>query len=208
MSPSGLGLDETLERIERELEAFRASLPRVPPGLPRDVSLLLEHIHEGLFDPGLSIASARRACGLRSNNVSGRFRRSLGIAPRQYLERLRIYAASYLLRLDGPPVYIVAAAVGYEHAETFARAFSRTTGMTATELQSRAATGAPPEFMGRDEGARESLKREHQTAQVVCRLESRRRVREHRRRDCPTTLWKGDWDVDESDRSGKDGQRR
>jgi AraC-like DNA-binding protein len=147
MSPSGLTLDETLERIERELESFRASLPPVPPDLPRDVSLLVVHIHECLFDPKLSIASARDACKLRNNNVSGRFRRNLGSAPKQYIERLRMEAAGRLLRLDDVPVYLVAGAVGYEHTEVFARAFSRSTGMTPTAFRGRGAargTRNPP----------------------------------------------------------------
>lgn len=137
MSPSGLSLEETLQRIDQELESFRASLPPPPPGLPGDVSSLLMHIHERLFDPELSIAAARKTCGLRNNNVSGRFRRRLGIAPKQYVERLRMEAAERLLRLDDLPAYLVAGAIGYEHSETFARAFSRSTGMTPTAFRNR-----------------------------------------------------------------------
>jgi AraC-like DNA-binding protein len=128
-------IDQILELVAEELGTFRASIPPAPPHVPADISRLLRHIQNRLFDRGLSVASARLACDLRNHNVSGRFRRIVGTAPRQYIEGLRMEAARRLLKLGSVPVYLGAAAVGYEHAEVFNRAFRRSTGMTPSQFR-------------------------------------------------------------------------
>ena len=49
----------------------------------------------------------------------------MGRGIREYIETLRLYAASRLLRDRRFEIYLIAMAVGYEHQETFCRAFRR-----------------------------------------------------------------------------------
>ena len=125
------------EKIRRELEVWR---PRMPPGedagfAPRDADIL-DDIHSHLFDPDLNVAAVRRRCDLRDNNASTRFRETVGLGIRDYIEKARIEAASHLLGSTEAEVYLVAEAVGYEHPETFCRAFQRQLGMTPSEYRS------------------------------------------------------------------------
>lgn len=114
------------ERIAAALEAFRSeNRPRKPDGLPRDVSEVLDYVHDHLFDPELNVTTVRAGCRLRDNNISTRFRLVLGCGIREHIEDLRLRAADRLLRETDLEVYLVAMAVGYDHQETFCRAFQR-----------------------------------------------------------------------------------
>lgn len=123
-------------RIGKELEAWK---PRIAP--PRDGGfssrnvLVLEDIHTHLFDPDLNVAAVRRRCDLRDNNASTRFREAVGLGIRDYIEKARIEAARHLLAATGAEVYLVAEGVGYDHPETFCRAFQRQLGMTPSEYR-------------------------------------------------------------------------
>ena len=131
-------LQEKYHRIAAGLEQFRQT--RLPvSGLPRDVEEVLRSIHGALFDPGLSVSSIKIQCGIRNNNFSTRFRRLLGVGIREYIEELRMQAADRLLRDHGLEVYLVASAVGYDHQETFHRAFLRRFGRTPSEHRLRSA---------------------------------------------------------------------
>lgn len=114
------------ELIAATLEAFRgANRPRKPDGLPRDVGDVLDYVHDHLFDPDLNVNTVRAGCRLRDNNISTRFRMALGRGIREHIEDLRMRAADQLLRDTDLEVYLVAMAVGYDHQETFCRAFHR-----------------------------------------------------------------------------------
>lgn len=114
------------ERIATILEAFRSENRTVKPGgLPRDVGDVLAYIHDHLFDPDLNVNTVRAGCRLRDNNISTRFRMVLGRGIREHIEDLRMRAADQLLRETDLEVYLVAMAVGYDHQETFCRAFHR-----------------------------------------------------------------------------------
>ncbi len=117
---------EKYEQIAAALEAFRRENgPEQPDALPRDVREVLEYVHGHLFDPALNVTTVRAGCRLRDNNISTRFRMILGRGIREHIEHLRMLAAERLLRESDLEVYLVAMAVGYEHQETFCRAFHR-----------------------------------------------------------------------------------
>lgn len=99
---------------------------------------VLGDIYAHLFDSALTVEAVKRRCGVRNNNVSTQFRRAFGMGPRDYIEALRVDAACRLIR-DCPEIeiYLIAMAVGYEHPETFGRAFSRQTGLTPSEYRAR-----------------------------------------------------------------------
>jgi transcriptional regulator GlxA family with amidase domain len=131
------------ELIDHELDRFRDEVQPDLASLPREIAEILRFVHNHLFDSGLNVAAARRSCGLRNNNVSTAFRLTVGMGLREYIETLRLQAAERLLRDGGLEVYLVAMAVGYDHQETFCRAFQRQLRQTPSEhrLAARSAAG-------------------------------------------------------------------
>jgi transcriptional regulator GlxA family with amidase domain len=117
-------LAEKHEEMRRELEFFLQELPHVSR-LPRDVAAVLEFIHAHLFESSLNVNTVKHGCRIKNNNISTRFRIGLGLGIREYIETLRLYAALRLLQDRRFEIYLIAVAVGYEHQETFCRAFRR-----------------------------------------------------------------------------------
>ena len=117
-------LTEKQDRMRRELDSLRQELPQAAC-LPRDVAAVLEFIHSHIFESSLNVNAVKQGCRIKNNNISTRFRIVLGVGIREYIETLRLYAASRLLQGQRFEVYLIAMAVGYEHQETFCRAFRR-----------------------------------------------------------------------------------
>src|ERR1043165_6002346 len=117
-------LTEKQSHMRRELDYLLQELPQAAC-LPRDVAAVLEFIHAHVFEPSLSVKTVKQGCRITNNNISTRFRIGLGLGIREYIETLRLYAASRLLQGQRFEVYLIAMAVGYEHQETFCRAFRR-----------------------------------------------------------------------------------
>jgi AraC-like DNA-binding protein len=118
-------LNEKHDQMREELSSFLRGLPRQAAPLPRDVAAVLEFIHAHSFESSLNVNMVKHGCRIRNNNISSRFRIVLGLGIREYIETLRLYAASRLLQGQRFEVYLIAMAVGYEHQETFCRAFRR-----------------------------------------------------------------------------------
>lgn len=119
-----IGWSEKHDQMRRELDFFLQELPQAAC-LPRDVAAVLEYIHTHVFESSLNVNTVKNCCRIRNNNISTRFRIVLGLGIREYIETLRLYAASRLLQGQRFEVYLIAMAVGYEHQETFCRAFRR-----------------------------------------------------------------------------------
>jgi transcriptional regulator GlxA family with amidase domain len=132
-----LFLRDQRDRIAAALLRFQARIPPSPPEVPAEVARAVADIHRHLFDPALDVTAVRQRCGLRNNNVSTRFRTALGEGIREYIERLRLEAASELLAAGNLEIFLVALAVGYHHQETFSRAFQRHFGCAPSELAGR-----------------------------------------------------------------------
>jgi AraC-like DNA-binding protein len=113
------------QKIEIELQRFLSENHPAHHRLPLQLARVVLYVHEHLFEPDLNVNSIKVNCRLRDNNVTMRFRCSLGTGLREYIERLRLEAADRLLRTGSYPVYLVAMSVGYNHQETFCRAFLR-----------------------------------------------------------------------------------
>lgn len=128
-------LVEKQERIARELERFQAEARPETHAFAREVADVLQSIHDNLFDPRLNVTSVKAWCAIRNNNISSRFRWAVGLGIREYIERLRLEAAAQLLRKGDLEVYLVAMAVGYDHQETFCRAFQRRLGLPPSEYR-------------------------------------------------------------------------
>ncbi|NJL29979.1 MAG: helix-turn-helix transcriptional regulator [Thermoanaerobaculia bacterium] len=119
--------------VSLELERFRSERRPVLGELPADVAGAVRAIHENVFDSQLNVKTLKRRQSIRNNNFSTHFRRIVGIGLRDYIEALRLEAAERLLRNPELEIYLVAMAVGYEHPETFCRAFCRRLGVTPQE---------------------------------------------------------------------------
>lgn len=108
-----------------ELSRFRHELKAVKKQQPLHIQRAFTYIHDHVFEPGLNVGRVRAHCNLGNNNVSALFRQTTGMGLREYIEDLRLRAACRLLRLEELEIYMIADAVGYEHQETFFRAFRR-----------------------------------------------------------------------------------
>jgi len=119
-----VGWTEKNDQIRRELDFVLQELPQASC-LQRDVAAVLEFIHTHLFESSLNVNTVKLGCRIKNNNISTRFRIGLGLGIREYIEKLRLYAALRLLQDRRFEIYLIAMAVGYEHQETFCRAFRR-----------------------------------------------------------------------------------
>lgn len=126
-------LIEKQERIDGVLAGFHEEIPPPPETLPWKMREILVCVHRHLFDPDFNVAAVRRRCRLRNNNVSTRFRCAVGMGLRDYIEAGRVEAAKRLLRHRDLEIYLISMAVGYEHQETFCRAFQRQVGCVPSE---------------------------------------------------------------------------
>src|SRR5262245_16231760 len=86
--------------------------------LPREIREVLAYIHQHLFDAQLSVRALKSCCRIRDNNISSRFRYLMGMTIKQYVETLRMEAASRLLRAERIGIYDVSVAVGYYNLQT------------------------------------------------------------------------------------------
>ena len=118
------------------LGSFQAEIRPPPRDLPWEIRSMLAYIHEHLLSLDLNVAAVRKACRLANNNVSTRFRCAMGVGLRDYIEAGRMSAAKRLLRYEELEVYLIAMSVGYEHPETFCRAFRRHVGCTPSQWRS------------------------------------------------------------------------
>jgi len=107
------------------LEGFRLASRQDDRGFPREIRQVLTCIHENLFSPGLNVQQLKRHCQIRDNNVSSRFRRTVGQTIRDYIESLRMEAAGLLLRERQAGILDVAQSIGYDNPQTFYRAFGK-----------------------------------------------------------------------------------
>ena len=115
------------ERIDRDLERAPA---RVKP--------LLEEIRRRLFDPELTIARLKRACGVGDNSISTFFRRAVGVAPRRYVEECRLATAATLMQSPRLPVWQVGEMLGFRSSHSFARTVRRGLGHGPSALRMEA----------------------------------------------------------------------
>ncbi|MDF0730421.1 AraC family transcriptional regulator [Pseudomonas entomophila] len=129
------GSDFMLSRLVDLLlvEAMRAATTaEAPPGLLRGLgderlAPALRQVHAGIEQPW-SVERMAKAAALSRSAFFERFRRTLGVAPMEYLLAWRMERAKGLLREGGLSVAQVAERVGYGSASTFSVAFSRYVG--------------------------------------------------------------------------------
>jgi two-component system response regulator YesN len=133
--------------IESVLCSFLRDNPPPHQDLPREIQEVLTHIHQHLFDLQLNVRSLKSCCRIRDNNIASRFRYLVGTTIKQYVETLRMEAASHLLRRKEIGIFDIAVSVGYYNLQTFYRAFERRYGCTPAKYRRRllSATGHTPQ---------------------------------------------------------------
>ncbi len=114
--------------IQRELADFRQRIVLKDIAFPRDVQSVLRAVHEYCFDPRVNVSVLLDRCAIRGDRIYARFKYSLKMSIRQYLERQRMLAAMDLLGRDELDLAHIAFSVGYSNYETFSRAFRRHVG--------------------------------------------------------------------------------
>lgn len=82
-----------------------------------------------------------RELGMSPRNFIRRFKEATGLAPLDYLQRLRVRAARSLLEDDHTTVQEIGAAVGYEDSAFFRGLFKRHTGLTPADYRRRFGAG-------------------------------------------------------------------
>lgn len=129
------GRDLILERYVEILliEALRAvPAERTLPGLLRGladprIAAALRAMHAAV-DRAWTVPDLAREAGMSRSAFFGRFARTLGTRPMEYLAAWRMSLAKDLLRSGGHTLDEVAQKIGYSSASTFSTAFSRQVG--------------------------------------------------------------------------------
>src|SRR4030067_3152891 len=101
------------QTIEDMLDDFKNLLSSPLDFYPADVQKMLRHIHNHLFENSLTVKKVKKACRLTNNNVTTKFRHSVGVAPHEYIVTQRLEAAAVILYQKDIDVYLLADAVGY-----------------------------------------------------------------------------------------------
>jgi transcriptional regulator GlxA family with amidase domain len=91
-----------------------------------------------------------RELGMSPRNFIRRFKEATGLAPLEYLQRLRVGAARRLLEERHVTVQEVSAAVGYADVTFFRSVFKRFTGLAPAAYRRRFAGLTSPGAVSRD----------------------------------------------------------
>lgn len=148
------GMERLFSLLQEESTLGRPGSPLVVRGLLLQILGLLERFGAPLAEPAPSPGEARRLeeyirarlprgvtlgevaawAGYSPAYLSRRFPRLMGMPFKKYVDQMKAQAARGMLA-DGVSVAETAAALGYETASSFSRAFKRITGQTPTGCQ-------------------------------------------------------------------------
>lgn len=96
----------------------------------------LRHLGEDL-----SVERLAQRCNLSRRQLSRRFHETFGVAPAQYVERLRVDEARQRLSESRAPIERIAAALGFRSTDVFRRAFERQVGVAPAHYRARFGAG-------------------------------------------------------------------
>lgn len=109
----------------RFLTALLSDLEGPPPGVrAQSVEAALSHIHRN-FSSAINATQLADLAGQSREHFAREFKRQVGMAPAEYLERTRLGEAAALLTRGNLSVAEIAERVGYRQASVFTRAFKR-----------------------------------------------------------------------------------
>jgi len=101
-----------------------------------------ERLAQGGFSP--TVAELAALCGISTRNLHRQFLALTGKTVAAYIEAARIEEAKQLLANHAHPIKAVALVCGFAHANSFARAFRRSTGLSPQSYRQHAAATVPP----------------------------------------------------------------
>jgi AraC family transcriptional regulator len=119
-----------VDLIAVELERLIARPPGSATG--RLAGWQFRRIRERLAGPGPApgVAELAALCGISARHLHRQFLALTGATVADYIEAARIEQAKHLLATHDQPIRLVAQACGFAHANSFARAFRRSTGLS------------------------------------------------------------------------------
>lgn len=115
-----------------EMDAATGSQAQLHPA----VRVARAHLEANLAQ-ALTLAEVARVSGVSASHLSGLFAAQCGVGPMQYLQRLRLERACWLLSNPYLRIHEVAAASGYEDENYFTRLFHRRLGMTPGQWRAK-----------------------------------------------------------------------
>jgi len=130
-----------LEAIDRLIRTRRGSAPGTAGG--DKAAAAREFINRNLGRRVILADAARELC-VSPKHLSRVFKSRTGVGFSLYLQRERITEAKRLLRTGGHSVEEIAERLGYRHAESFTRAFTRLAGMPPGRFRKRTTGAAKP----------------------------------------------------------------
>ena len=99
---------------------------------------------EQRFTGSISIQELAEALSTSQPTLVRRFRKSLGVTPKSYVQQLRLRAATKMLEKSRRPIDRIAELVGFSDSRLFRTMFRQQTGMTATEWREAAQARRAP----------------------------------------------------------------
>lgn len=133
----------TLVRIEMHRVFDRAAEAEICSRLaPWQFRRIRERIENGAPPP--TVTELARICGISPRHLHRQFLALTGKTVSAYVEACRVEQAKKLLADQEFPVKQVAEKCGFNHPNSFARAFRRATGLSPSEYRQRSAFGADP----------------------------------------------------------------
>jgi AraC family mar-sox-rob regulon transcriptional activator len=119
-------VDTKDDLIRYELRRIQAGLAPADRSWPHDIQTLVHFIHANIFEDWINVSAVKAECGFKNNNVSSRFKYTVGMGMRRYIEHLRMEAAGELLGHNASfQIFLIALSLGYASAESFNRSFRR-----------------------------------------------------------------------------------
>lgn len=132
--------------VQSELKRYQAELKLSDTArLHPDIAVLVDLIHDHLFEEDLSFKKLQAMSGLRNNNVSSYFKLYVGVGVREYIEERRMEVALRILKHEKLPLLAVSMAIGYSYPESFYRAFKRRMGCSPSQYRDEMLRTQPKE---------------------------------------------------------------
>jgi len=124
--------------VDHELEVFCTTIATDIRDEPNPkVREALCVIQDNLFEPDLSVSTVMDELNIRGHAFKQEFKYHRGRPIRDYIQDRRIMAAMRLLSFPSIDVTTIAYRVGYNDYRSFARAFKRYVGCSATLYRER-----------------------------------------------------------------------
>jgi AraC-like DNA-binding protein len=105
-----------------------------PQEIPAELAIALDHFERNLADP-VTPSSLAAAVGLSPPRFARLMKRFFQLTPSQYIAKVRIAAASCLLRETDQSVADIALACGFYDHSAFTRAFRRVAGVSPSQFR-------------------------------------------------------------------------